>query len=432
MSTPIPASLKAADLTRFISRAAQLETVRPIIAYWCEYWTVNQILTKGLHNNDPGTLKFTTNLMDKLEQVVLGDTYDEWSSDASQIKAENSTNDAIIDDMAGQAYVEEFALETFLRADRVLKANKVTKQTANTFQAAATFFELINIWSPPDAEITAKIKYAKWNAIRILRALKEGKDPNESNPKSESDDDSGLLTLDQNDPEAEQSNRSTSHLNAFFEEVPDEQDIKITLKSQLPANESSILIPCSELETYPPFEPDTGDLVYDTKTLDKPLASRENLTDEIIDTTNLNEFPTVPKYISCSNTSEALPQQNCGSLGSKLIQNFESFPPPSLANDSSHQSLEPPYSPLSPFSDTRPMVLTPKVQETSKSLTSNQISVGAPVIPVKVRQSMAKTDTASIEKAQKHARWAISALNFEDTDTAVKELIEALKTLGCQ
>lgn len=57
------------------------------------------------------------------------------------------------------------------------------RQTADTFQAAATFFELVNIWGPPDGEIQAKIKYAKWNAVRIAKALKEGKDPNESNPK---------------------------------------------------------------------------------------------------------------------------------------------------------------------------------------------------------------------------------------------------------
>jgi vacuolar protein sorting-associated protein VTA1 len=38
----------------------------------------------------------------------------------------------------------------------------------------------------------------------------------------------------------------------------------------------------------------------------------------------------------------------------------------------------------------------------------------------------------SVAKAQKHARWAISALNFEDADTAVKELKAALQTLGAQ
>jgi hypothetical protein len=44
-----------------------------------------------------------------------------------KIKSDNPTNDAIIDDTAGQAYVEQFALETFQRADRTVQANKVTK-----------------------------------------------------------------------------------------------------------------------------------------------------------------------------------------------------------------------------------------------------------------------------------------------------------------
>lgn len=35
----------------------------------------------------------------------------------------------------------------------------------------------------------------------------------------------------------------------------------------------------------------------------------------------------------------------------------------------------------------------------------------------------------AMSEATKHARWAISALNFEDVNTAVKELREALKLL---
>lgn len=72
---------------------------------------MNQILSKGLHNGDSETLQYTTDLMDKLEQI----------------KADNATNDAIVDDTAGQAYVEQFALETFNRADRAIQADKVTK-----------------------------------------------------------------------------------------------------------------------------------------------------------------------------------------------------------------------------------------------------------------------------------------------------------------
>jgi hypothetical protein len=72
---------------------------------------VNQILAKGLHNADSEAFNYTMALMDKLEKI----------------KADNATNDAIIDDTAGQAYVEHFGLETFFRADRAVKANRVTK-----------------------------------------------------------------------------------------------------------------------------------------------------------------------------------------------------------------------------------------------------------------------------------------------------------------
>jgi len=41
-----------------------------------------------------------------------------------------------------------------------------------------------------------------------------------------------------------------------------------------------------------------------------------------------------------------------------------------------------------------------------------------------------RTDDEAVAAAEKHARWAISALNFEDVETAVKELRAALQSLG--
>jgi hypothetical protein len=84
MAASIPPSLKAADISRFAQRAAQLEIVKPIIAYYCtssvlyccslgdflgKYQVVNQILAKGLHNADQESIVYTTRLMDDLEQV---------------------------------------------------------------------------------------------------------------------------------------------------------------------------------------------------------------------------------------------------------------------------------------------------------------------------------------------------------------------------
>jgi len=48
-----------------------------------------------------------------------------------QMKAQYASDDAIHDDVAGQAYVEQFALETFARADNAVRANKASK-CANT------------------------------------------------------------------------------------------------------------------------------------------------------------------------------------------------------------------------------------------------------------------------------------------------------------
>lgn len=48
------------------------------------------------------------------------------------MKTDQENNDAILDDVAGQAYVEQFAQETFDRALRPLKANKVTQSAIAT------------------------------------------------------------------------------------------------------------------------------------------------------------------------------------------------------------------------------------------------------------------------------------------------------------
>ena len=41
-------------------------------------------------------------------------------------------------------------------------------------------------------------------------------------------------------------------------------------------------------------------------------------------------------------------------------------------------------------------------------------------------------DDQTIAQAQKHARWAVSALTFDDVNTAVRELKNSLKALGAE
>lgn len=88
MAAAIPSALKAADIVRFAQRAGQVEKAKPVVAYWCKiavvnfaflidvstgnYWIVQQIIAKGLHQADDDCKTYTMNLMDKLEQVEFG------------------------------------------------------------------------------------------------------------------------------------------------------------------------------------------------------------------------------------------------------------------------------------------------------------------------------------------------------------------------
>ena len=44
-----------------------------------------------------------------------------------QAKTDNADNDAISDEMASQAYIEQFASETFQRAEKAMSANKASR-----------------------------------------------------------------------------------------------------------------------------------------------------------------------------------------------------------------------------------------------------------------------------------------------------------------
>ncbi|KAJ5803578.1 uncharacterized protein N7503_006028 [Penicillium pulvis] len=209
MASSIPASVRSADIGRFALRAAQIEKAKPVIAYWCNYHIVNQIIARGLHNSSDEVKLYTVDLMDKLEQF----------------KNENPENETITDSVAANAYVEQFGVEVFDRAQAAMTANKVTRQTGDTFLAAATFLELCQIWGDMDPEIAGRIKFSKYHAIRITKAIKAGEDPNASNPAPKEEEEEAQVESSDiqafDDSVAEQAAKPRQ---ASVEEIPDESD----------------------------------------------------------------------------------------------------------------------------------------------------------------------------------------------------------------
>lgn len=355
------------------------------------------------------------------------------------------------------------------------------RQTADTFQAAATFLELINIWAAPDADTVSKIKYAKWNAVRIMKAIKEGKDPNESNPKEPEPEE--LPTLDPNDPEV----RALETKQPTVEDVPDEQDgveARLARQSSIdqslhPSAQVSARVspePTKSFEPYPkdgfPYTAAQDDNVSPLEPSPPPSSARN-------DSVGGGYFPAVPTTTG-GQTGEGeddmldlgLPQHPSAPPVSK--DDFESFPPPSIPDEppqNYYKQSPPPQQPTfqpppqqnipqphartvniapppsqpyltpsappsslpfqpHPGPQFSPQYQAPPVQTPQFAQRSHQPHGRDAVQETEAQRQQLVIDDMAIAKAQKHAKWAISALNFEDADTAIRELRAALKTLG--
>ncbi|KAK9378294.1 Vta1 like-domain-containing protein [Kockiozyma suomiensis] len=286
-----PSSLKF--IQPFIARARELEKADPVISYYCKYYAIEEALASKIHQADPEAAEYVTNLLDLVEKD----------------KTALSDRDTINDEVVAQAYVERFASRVFANAEKDIINKTATKTTATNLFAASSFLELLKLFGEPDQQLQEQIKYCKFHAVRILRAINSNQDP-----------------------------------NTYEEPLPQSQQTEDTFLS--PSSPS------------PPLQ--------------QPLVSQ------------VSGPP--------SSFSPSAPPQS-----------FTSPPPPSFTT--THQ---PP-----------PQTFTA------------QTSVPPPAQPAKhesVQQIMDEAQRFSL--AQKHSKYAISALNYEDVETAVKELKTALRLLG--
>ena len=397
------------------------------MTYWAEFYILQQILNKELHNTDTECANYAVQLMDKLEQK----------------KSENASNDAFVDDMAAKAYIENFALETFKRADEAQRENKVTKQTADTFMAAATFLDMLAIWGDLDKEAATKSKFAKFHALRIAKAFKAGEDPNATNPVVE-------------EPPAPAEDRLDAELKDLERQESGQQGV--VYQSPTVQNEDhSGMTPGPETmyqraTAAPPPLPQQTPVDLESPR-DVHLHNDKVSPIEPPEIANARQNSIGGGYFPA--TSPAPPpdekmkdyQQDAYSpqppVDPQDFYNVASQPP--AAPPAATPDSPPPHSfgmssptwPQQPRAD--PSRAQPPAVTPMQSPPVPQIPVQAPraapipaPAPVQQAQPVApyRTDDESTMAAQKHARWAISALNFEDANTAVKELRLALQSLG--
>ncbi|KAL8972540.1 MAG: hypothetical protein Q9197_002731 [Variospora fuerteventurae] len=451
MATNIPSALKSADVARFAQRAGQLEKAKPAIAYWCNYWIVNQLISRGLHNIDDDCIRYTTELMDKLEKT----------------KIEHGDDDTITDDVAAQVFVEQFALETLQRADNAMKANRASRQTADTLLAAAAFLELRQVWEKLDPETSSRVKYAKYHALRIAKAVKAGEDPNATNPVIEHDP-AQQPPLNSDAMDSRWSNvmsQSATPYQPTVEEVPDEHMIdnhgaRAANQSQGPSrspyaatqpdpsaptpSETTPTVGGIENYYHRPSAPDISPLKSPNRGRNGSIGGGYFPTD--VDAHEQAATAQSPPDVSHPSPPIALPdtlslpQPNAFHAPGAVdfsAASPRSLPPPRNDHDtvSSSSTSATPLGPQEPNVALRypppPATFGMSQPPTAPVHQAHRPAPTPSSHPVQqVQSSHVVNDEEAMAKAQKHARWAISALNFEDVNTAIKELRGALETLG--
>lgn len=234
-------------------------------------------------------------------------------------------------------------------------------------------------------QVNEKITYSKWKASSIAKAFREGRTPTPgpANAPAGQSSSSNLPsppvdgeTQHQNDSSEELSRQLLGGSKSDVIDLSNDQDDEYT-------TDSRFALP-------PPPNDNPG----------SPPRS-------------LPSVPDIPTSPSLSPRNELQRQQHPSA-------------PPDIPDFSSFSNDTPPSSsrPASTFS-------------TQPPIPSRQVAASAPSRSQPVQQAPEEwqpepstVDTMTIEAAQKHAKWAISALNYEDLDTARQELRKALSLIG--
>lgn len=274
--------------------------------------------------------------------------------------------------------------------------------------------------------------------MRIAKAVKAGEDPNASNPVPEPIASPDQVALDPSDPEVQKINQAASQ-QPTVEDALDDADGSSSFQqpSALPLRPPSapgVPRPRSAdapVSFAPPPQPDpTMSPLGHASAEPSPLGTTSSNPRK--DSAGGGYFPEVDTPSSIPPTALHAPAST--SPSETAAHTFYQNAPPSTFP--SNQPSAPPSSSLHPTNN--PAFVPPHVSSPQPHQPQPHFPPPAPLSTAPSAVSSApitangqyNTDDVAVTDAQKHARWAISALNFEDVPTAVKELRIALRALG--
>ncbi|XP_017029845.1 vacuolar protein sorting-associated protein VTA1 homolog [Drosophila kikkawai] len=154
---PCPPSLKS--IQHFLKLAQEHDTRDLVIAYWARLYALQVGLKASTQTGEETKLLLA--IMDCLEQV----------------KKQHADNEAVTNEVAAQAHIENYALKLFLYADKQDREENFGKNVVKAFYSSGVLYDILQTFGELSEEALHNRKYAKWKAAYIHNCLKNGETP---------------------------------------------------------------------------------------------------------------------------------------------------------------------------------------------------------------------------------------------------------------
>lgn len=377
-------------LLPYLQRADEIQKHEPLIAYYCRLY----VMDRGLKIPSKERTKTTT--------VILESLMKQLEKDKKSVQLSSEDN----------LYVEGFAMNVFMKADKQDRSGRADLNTAKTFYAASLFIEILHNFGEVQPDLEQKQKYAAWKAAEIRKALSEGKKPvtgppgdDEGSPISH-----GGLSTSEFSSEKTATREPESSKPGFRIQARQEKSLFSTV--QPPHNLRE------EAEQPPHNFPSTSEQLTGPSPFShsSPYPSSYHASSFVSDTpvspsvtTHQHGSRGKSYQINYSQYTQTLPDRSAGSIiparidfaqqgGSDAINYYQS--PGDHSQQLDHDVLS------------------------SSDLLDLTISA-----PASVKGEIYKPPAARVAEAHKVSRFAVSALAFDDVPTAVSYLKQALELL---
>lgn len=379
MAAEVPESLKSdRNVAPFLARSNELVQANPVVSYYCKIYVLDHILSNRLHVGNQEVETFTVSLLDDTETIKT-------SHDDENVRS------VLADRQLSLNLVFAFAFRLFTSSLEDLShydgSNKI--QLAAKMRAAINFLSVLKVFTGTedpsldyaktsggkcasrdefDAFVKDKLKTLKYQLSRLIK--------DEIPLQGEEEELAALEELEgaeENEPSpfpmapTEISDDQPAPTSPQFGQSPQPSSFHVPSSPQPPSSEP----PAFNLPGAPKFDPDSDGNDTDLGDVKLPGAPRFLPDDDL---SHINKTSSIQVF---SPEIEAKPT-----------------PPPAP----------------------KPVSRKPSAAEPHKPITKEGL---AEIIDT----------NEQIAQIQKHAKFAISALNYEDLDTAERELARSMEIL---